>query len=225
MLDRVVATPVWARTLVWLLTPVAGAAALYGLLHLIPVLLAVSWLPLPGWVEKITEIPEPWAFWVALGVGAIGGLVLASLIDAESMTVRLAGAEVVLTRPAHEVTVPRADVAVAFHEKSHLVLLGRTGRELAREPTNLLPRTLETAFTSNGIAWSAADPYDQAYQRWIPQSPDLPAAAHAVFTARQKALKGGDSDDAAELRTELSRLGYVVRDRDKKQYWRQVSIR
>lgn len=223
MFDRIVSTPIWARVAVWIVVPAAGAGLVLGLLRLIPVLTEIDWLPLPGWVAKIGEIPEPWATWGALGVGLLAGLVLASMIDAEALTVRLTGTEVVLHRPGHDRTVARGDVAVAFYEKGHLVLLGRTGKELAREPSLVSGKRFAPAFTSSGIAWATEDPYADAYQRWIPDSPDLPAAAHAVLAARQKAIKGGDSDDATELRVELSRLGLVVRDRDKKQYWRQVS--
>ena len=50
----------------------------------------------------------------------------------------------------------------------------------------------------------------------------MPADANAVFAARQEALKGGDDRDITELREELARLGFVVRDDHKRQYWRRV---
>ena len=103
------------------------------------------------------------------------------------------------------------------------MLLGRTGRELAREPSTFAPKRLAPAFRSQGIAWSDQDPYADAYRRWIPDSPDVPADANAVFAARQEALKSGDERDIAELREELGRLGFVVRDDRKRQYWRRVS--
>jgi hypothetical protein len=46
--------------------------------------------------------------------------------------------------------------------------------------------------------------------------PGLPAGANALFTAREKA----DSDDSRELRSELAKLGVLVRDDKGKQYWR-----
>ena len=56
--------------------------------------------------------------------------------------------------------------------------------------------------------------------------PDLPQAADAFLRARARALRDDKKDDAAELRDELAKLGVVVRDEKKKQYWRpQRSLR
>jgi hypothetical protein len=218
-----VATPVWARVAVWAGLPVVGAAALLGVDRLADVVVRLDWAPMRGPFRLVQSIPEPQATIGALVLGAILGLALAAVVDAESLTVRFAGREVVLHRPGVTRTVPRSEVAVAFLEKDKLVLLGRTGRELAREPFNYSPKRLAAAFRSQGVAWSETDPYADAYRRWIPGSPDVPADANAVFAARQEALKSGDERDIAELREELGRLGFVVRDDKKRQYWRRVS--
>jgi hypothetical protein len=216
-----VATRAWIRAVTWAGLPILAAALLLGVDRLADVLIRLPWAPLRGPGRLVHSIPEPWATWGALALGAIAGLLLAGMADAESLTVRLSRTEVLLTRPGHRRSVPRAEVAVAFRDGDRLVLLGRTGRELAREPSHLPASRLAPAFAAHGIAWSDEDPYDPAYRRWIPGSPDVPADANAVFAARQQAL-GGDDRDAAELRDELARLGYVVRDRHKKQYWRRV---
>jgi hypothetical protein len=60
----------------------------------------------------------------------------------------------------------------------------------------------------------------------VESDPDLPQAADAFLRARARALKDDKTDDVAELRDELARLGVVVRDEKKKQYWRaQRSLR
>jgi hypothetical protein len=56
----------------------------------------------------------------------------------------------------------------------------------------------------------------------VPGLPELPATAHALLAARQKAVDSGDDSDKRELRSELGRLGYVIRDDRKRQYWRQA---
>jgi hypothetical protein len=217
-----VATPIWARVAAWTGLPVLGAALLLGVDRLADVVVQVPWAPLRGPFRLIQGLPEPAATYGALALGAVAGLVLAALVDAESLTVRLTRTEVQLSRPGTRRVVPRADVAVAFRDGDRLVLLGRTGRELAREPSHVSAALLARAFTGNGIAWSDTDPYADAYRRWIPDSPEVPAEAHAVFAARQKALGSGDQRDLTELREELARLGYVVRDDRKRQYWRRV---
>lgn len=208
--------PVWVRVLVWVGLPAAGA----GLILLIAQL--TGWFPLQGPFVVVRALPEAVKLYGALGVGAVLGLILAALVDRESLTVRITMEEVVLTRPGTTRTVPRGEVALAFHERDQLVLIGRTGRELAREPCHLSDRRLREAFGERGIAWSEQDPYASAYRRWVPDLPDVSAAANALLTARQKALTRRDEDDLRDLRDELGRLGYVVRDEGKKQYWRKA---
>jgi hypothetical protein len=218
-----VATPIWVRALVWTGVPAAGAALLLGLDRLADLLVRLPWAPMRGPAQLVQNIPEPQATIGALVLGAIAGLILAGLVDAESLSVRFSGREVVLHRPGVTRAVPRAEAAVAFRDKDKLVLLSRTGRELAREPCHLPAKRLAAAFRSQGIAWSERDPYADAYRRWIPNSPDVPADANAVFAARQEALKSGDERDITELREELNRLGFVVRDDHKRQYYRRVA--
>ncbi len=211
-----VPTPWWVRGLVWLGVPPACAGLMLGLLWV------VERLPFGGPVNLIRRLPEPWDVVTALGIGLIIGLILAALIDNESLTVRITPREVVLTRPGHRRTVAKVEIAVAFPDRDQLVLLGRTGRELAREPTLLPAGRLSAAFGAHGVPWAEQDPYLDAYRRWVPGSGELPESAHAVFTARQSALKSGDDEDLRELREELGRLGFVVRDVKKKQYWRRA---
>jgi hypothetical protein len=217
-----VATPRWVRAAVWAGLPAAGAALLLGVDRLADVVVRLDWAPMRGPFRLVQNVPEPQATIGALVLGAIAGLILAWFVDAESLTVRMGRGEVLLHRPGVTRTVPRSDVAVAFRDSDQLVLLGRTGRELAREPCHLPIARLGAAFRTQGIAWSDRDPYADAYRRWIPDSPDVPADANAVFAARQEALTSGDERDITELREELGRLGFVVRDDRKRQYWRRV---
>jgi hypothetical protein len=212
----IVPTPRWVRVLAWLGLPLAGGALL---------LLAVRaswWLLLPGPFALIRRLPTPAAEVVAVAAGVLLGLVLAALADRTSLTVRVSLTEVLLSRPGTESRVPRGEVAVAFTERDQLVLLSRTGRELAREPSHLSARRLRAAFAEHGIAWADGDPYLSVYRRWVPGLPEIPPTAHALFAARQTALTSGDESDQRELRVELGRLGFVVRDDHKRQYWRQA---
>ncbi|SNY57479.1 YqeB family protein [Paractinoplanes atraurantiacus] len=212
-----VPTPWWLRTLVWIVAPALG----YGLAALLNLLSGVEWLPGPfGLIE---ELPEVVTTYVTPALGVVLGLVLAALIDAESLKVQVSTAEVVLTRPGHRRAVPRADIAVVFPDRDRLVLLGRTGQELAREPTLVMSRRVRAAFTEHGVPWADEDPYLAAYRRWVPDLPDISPAANAILAERQKALKSGDEDELRDLREELGRLGIVVRDVKKKQFWRHAS--
>ncbi|HZX02224.1 CysS/YqeB C-terminal domain-containing protein, partial [Kribbella sp.] len=60
------------------------------------------------------------------------------------------------------------------------------------------------------------------FRRWIEDDPELPPAVNAILKVRSKAFDDGDKGkaDLRELRDELTNLGYTVKDKDKKQYWR-----
>lgn len=217
--ETIVATPRWIRAAVWSGFPAAGAG-LGWLVHQLPGwLLRVPFVPMRGPLRLVDRLPEPEATIGAMLLGAIAGLVLAGLDDRESLTVRVSGTEVTLARPGTTRTVERGAVAVAYREGDQLVLLGPTGRELAREPSHLPARRLAPVF---GPAWSDRDPYADSYRRWVPDLPDVPAEAAALFAARQQALDRGDGDDARELRDELARLGFVLRDQKKRQHFRRT---
>jgi hypothetical protein len=66
-----------------------------------------------------------------------------------------------------------------------------------------------------------ADPYEDEFRIWFPKTPELPDLANALLAARAEALESSDSGDSVkELRRELARIGIVVRDKGKRQYWR-----
>ncbi|GGQ55602.1 YqeB family protein [Couchioplanes azureus] len=217
--DRTVATPVWVRAAVWLALPAVGAGVGWVVRQLLDWIVRIPFVPMRDALEWAAEAPDPQATFVALALGAALGLVLAYYVDRESLTVQAAGTEVVLTRPGVRRTVPRGEITAAYRDRDELVLLGRAGQELAREPCHLAPRRLATLF---GSTWHDRDPYADAYRRWVPGLPELPAEAEAMLKARQKALDKGDTDEAQELRTELSRLGFVLRDERKRQHFRRT---
>ena len=217
--ETTVTTPAWLRAAVWTALPAAGAG-LGWVVHELPAwILRIPFAPMRGPFKLAERLPEPEATIVAMAVGALLALALARLVDKEALSVRATRTDVVLTRPGVRREVPRDEVAVAYRDHDHLVLLGRDGRELAREPSLVGWRRFAGLF---GAAWSAGDPYADSYRRWVPGLPDVPAEAEALLTARQKALDGRDADDARQLREELARLGLVLRDEKKRQHFRRV---
>jgi hypothetical protein len=127
------------------------------------------------------------------------------------------------------VTVPREKVAVAFLDGKEIVLQDRSSRELAREKHDQLKseaKQIPAAFRAHGYPWSdAGDPHESEFRRWIEDDPDLPPAVNAILKVRSKAFDQGDKGkaDLRELRGELTNLGYTVKDKDKKQYWRPTA--
>jgi len=113
-------------------------------------------------------------------------------------------------------------VAAVFLDGKDLVVLGPDTAELARERTDHGADRLRGAFEAHGYRWCDADPHRDAFQRWVDGMPGLEQHAQAVLRARRTALEAKDTDDGAELRAELARLGVVVREEGHRQYWRPV---
>jgi hypothetical protein len=142
----------------------------------------------------------------------------------ERLTVTVTDDTVTLVRGGTTRSYGRPDVDAAFVDGKDLVLLARSGLELARERSDLRPERLAAALTRHGYRWRAdGDPYREEFRLWVPDTPGLPSAANALLAARARALEKKAQDDVAELRAELLRLGVVVRDEQKRQYWRVVS--
>lgn len=182
----------------------------------------LSWAPFQGPFRLISEITEaePASTIVALAVGAVAGAVVALLAVADMLQVTLASDHVALKRGDMRQRFERADVSAAYMDGKQLILVGDSGEELAREKTDLKKADLADAFRTRGFHWSEGDPFAADFRRWVPDTPGLPTGSDALFKAREKALNNGDQEDVAELRAELAKLGVVVRDQEKRQYWR-----
>ncbi len=203
----------------WVGLPVAGAAVVWLLKVLIGWLVTLPWVPFKGPMRLVDSIPEPWATLGALGVGLLGGLVFSFVAHGERLAVTVRDDHLRLEGDEYDASFDRADVSAVFVEKNHLVLLGTDTGELARRPSELDRTRLAAAFRDHGYPWRDGDPHADAYRRWVPDMPGLPPGADALLVAR---AKSSDTDDVKELRAELAKLGVLVRDDGKKQFWRPV---
>jgi hypothetical protein len=223
--ETVVSDPAWAVGLMWLGLPLAGAGVGWLLQAVAGWLAELEWIPFQGPIELLASVAdnEPLATIVSLAAGAVVGLGLAFMGALETLSVRITDGEVTLTRGDITHKVSRNAVRAVFVDGKQLVLLGREAEELAREGFDLGADRLRDGFLAHGYPWAAAgDPYREEFRRWVPEDPELPGSAGALLKARAKALEKGDKTDIAELRTELAKLGVVVREEAKRQYWRRT---
>ncbi|WP_234359473.1 MULTISPECIES: hypothetical protein [unclassified Plantactinospora] len=219
----VVAEPASLVALVWILFPPLGAALLWLVQASAGWVASLRWMPMRGPFMLIDAVDEPWATGGALLLGTLGGLLVAGIAAAERLTVTVARDGVTLVRGTATRRVGRAEITGAFREGKRLVLLGPAAEELARESSDLSADRLRAAFEAHGYRWYPdGDPYRAEFRRWADADPELPAGANSLLKARQRALDSGDKADVAELRVELTRLGVVVRDEGKRQYWRRT---
>jgi len=223
--ETVVSEPAWAVGLMWLGLPLVGAGVGWLLQALAGWLADLPWVPFKGLIELLASVAdnEPLATIVSLTVGAVVGLVLALMGAMELLVVRISDAEVTLRRGDDTKTINRGLVRTVFVDGKQLVLLGADAGELAREGFDLGSERMRDGFLAHGYPWAeTGDPYREEFRRWVADDPALPTSADALLKARAKALEKGEKTDIVELRTELAKLGVVVREEAKRQYWRRT---
>ena len=214
----VVREPTWAWGLVWTTFPLLGAAAGWLLMRVSGWAADERWLPFRGifrLLDRYTGVPVTIC---AAVTGALVGLAFAHAGHRDKLAVTVDRDGVDLLRGGRTRRVDRAAVAAAFAEGKQLVLQDADGGELAREKCDLEPVGLAAAFREHGYPWRDADPYAADFRLWVEGLPDLPAGADPLLRARAKVL--GKQAEAAELSSELARIGLVVRDDRKRQYVR-----
>lgn len=185
---------------------------------------SLPWVPF----QYLLEFVAGWQGWWVAALLAVAGVLLAGLVLEDTLKVTVADTEVRFRKRSVTRTVPRDQVHMAFLDGKEIVLQDATSRELVREPHDLFEgeaRKTSAAFEAHGYPWSAdGDPYRDAFRRWIEDTPELPATVNAVLKARAKAaaLGGEGKADVRELRDEVAKLGYVIRDDGHRQYWRPI---
>jgi hypothetical protein len=212
-----------------------GGLPLLGLVigFLLPII--ADWGARQRWIpfQKPLELIARWDSWVVVGVGVVlglaAGVLLAAIALEETLKVTITSQSVEFLKNQKTLTVPREKVSVAFLDGKEIVLQDATSRELAREKHDQLKsdaKQIPVAFRAHGYPWSdAGDPYESRFRRWVEDEPDLPPAVNAVLKVRSHAFDQGDKGkaDLREFRDEVAKLGYTVKDKDKKQYWRPTS--
>ncbi|MEU4676228.1 hypothetical protein [Micromonospora sp. NPDC023737] len=206
--------------LLWGGFPPLGAGAGWLLASAASWIADLPWVPLQGLFEALSRLPQPQVSIGAAVLGALAGLLLAGAGTAERLTVTVDRERVALRRDGKQQETPRHQVRVVLVDGGDLVLLDGDGGELLRERSELDRDRLRAAFRTHGWPWAEEDPHRAAYRLWVPELPGLPAGADALLRARERAIERDRRDDARELRRELGRLGVVVRDEERRQYWR-----
>lgn len=222
--ETVVRDSIWVGLLMWVGFPVAGALVGLGLKSIAGWLAGLSWVPFQGVFKVAASAPEPWATIGALVIGAVAGVVLALIGAHEALQLTVSDTRAKLRRMDVPTEADRADVTSVFLDGKHLVLQGKGGEELGREKSDLQAKKVRAAFVAHGYAWSDdGDPFKDQYRLWVEDLPDLPPGANPLLKARGKALDKDEASDLRELRSELLKLGVVVREEKKRQYVRVVT--
>jgi hypothetical protein len=185
-----------------------------------------DWIPFQDPLKLIAAWDSWWVVVICAAAGLVAGVLLAGMALDDTLKVTINNHCVEFLKNQQTVTVPRTKVAVAFLDGKEIVLQDASSRELVREKHDQFKSEtpkIAAAFRTHGFPWSdAGDPHASEFRRWVDGDPDLSPAANALLKARSKAFADGDKGkaDLRELRGELGKLGYCVKDKEKKQYWR-----
>lgn len=200
---------------------VVGLVLGYFLPRITAFVVQLPWVPFEGPLKLINSINGGWLNIVLAILGLIAGLVLAGIAIHETLIATITDKEVQLDKDGHQQTIARKDVDMIFLDGKQLIILGKSGAELAREKTDESLKNIRAGFEKHDYPWSSeGDPFKDVYRRWVPDTPDISPSANAVMKAREKALQEKNTGDIKELRSELAKLGIVVRDEGTRQYWR-----
>jgi hypothetical protein len=208
--------------------PLVGGALGFFLPRIADWAAGLRWAPWQGLFETVADWDAWWVQVIMVGVGLVAGFVLGAIAMDDTLRITVTNNDVELLKNEKTTVVPRDRVAAVFLDGKELVLQDRDSVELAREKHDQLKGDIPkigAAFRAHGYPWSdGGDPYGDRFRRWVEDDPELPPAVNAVLRARAKAFTASDSKaDLKELRGEIAKLGYVVRDQDKKQYWRPAA--
>ncbi|GAA3451338.1 YqeB family protein [Dactylosporangium matsuzakiense] len=203
--------------------PLVGGLVGWGLPFAARWLLELPWVPFGGPLRLVRHLGSGWglAGIVAAGVLLAAAAGVVAVHEALRVTVRADGLLVV--RGDRRVEIARRDVDAVFVDGKLLVVLDRESRQVVRDRLENAGRAgVRRAFLELGYPWVPRDPYAELFRRWVPDLPDLPGAVNAVLAARAKALEAKSGSDAEELRDEVQKLGYTVKDAGKAQHWRPL---
>ncbi|AJW39853.1 MULTISPECIES: YqeB family protein [unclassified Rhodococcus (in: high G+C Gram-positive bacteria)] len=206
---------------------IAGAVIIGGLLGFgLPYVASwgasLTWIPFQGPLELIASWSQWWVRYVCIGLGVLLGLALVAAAFYDTARVAVSEMQVRITERGETATISKSEVGTVFVDGKELVLLDGASRQLVRVPSEEKRDAIEAAFEKRGWSVATGDPYADLYRLWVPETPGLAPEVNAVLKARAMALKKKAASDARELRTELDRLGVVVRDKKTSQYWRPL---
>lgn len=183
----------------------------------------LPWVPFQGPLKLINSLQGPWVAIIMAVLGLLAGLVLAYIAVKESLIITITDQEVQLEKDKNTHTIALKDIDMVFLDGKQLVLLGKSGFELVREKNDQSAIQVSNAFKKHGYPWSSeGDPFKDEYRRWVQDIPDISPAANALMKAREIALQEKEEEDIKDLRRELAKLGYIVREEGTRQYWRKI---
>lgn len=218
-------TPTPVLVVLWAGFPLVGA----GLAWLVRLLsgwaATVPDIPLHGWIAAFASIKEPYGTLGSLLVGGFAAWYGVRWLTRLTVAVSVSERRLLWRSGGRTRRLERGTISAIFPDGDDLVVLGQDTRELARALCYLDDDALQRTLVGYDYPWYNSDPHAEEFRRWVEDMPGLPEGANALMRARAKALDDGKDADAADLRTDLGKLGVVVRETDSRQFLRLIGDR
>ncbi|MCF7616682.1 hypothetical protein P9D51_18565 [Bacillus sonorensis] len=210
------------KALYLMIPPVLGAVLGWFLPVIADWMLMIPIVPFKGPLEFVASFNSYWVSIIAAIIGIIAGLFFSQYIFNEILKVLISDQNVRLLMKEKEEMIEKKEISTVYLENKDLVILGVNGNELYREQIEAKKPLVEKAFKHHGYQWAEEDPFKNKYQRWVADHPHFPSHINALLSARERALQENQQEEAKILRKDLSKLGVVIQDNDKRQYVRMV---
>lgn len=210
------------KAILIIISPVLGALSGWFVSKIAEWLIKIPFIPFEGPLKWITTFEGFWVSIIGMVVGVIAGIIFTLYAFHETLKVSISDSEVRLEVKEKAETIMKKDIFSIFMEDKQLILLGANGTELYRGKPEAKENLIADAFIHHGYPWAEKDPFENQYQRWVADHPDFPSHVNTLLAARERALKNDELEETHILRNDLTKLGVVIRDEDKRQYVRIV---
>lgn len=171
-------------------------------------------------VRLIHEFDASWLVWVLTGVGLVVGLFLSMMTYDEILKLTLSRDNIQVDINGESHPISKDEFGAAFKEGKRLFIFSREGRELLQEETEYQTEDLKSAFTRFNYQWTASDPYQEEYFKWMIDDERVSQRANDILYRRKEAYREGDAAQITALKDDLDEMNIYVKDEDDIQWIR-----
>ncbi|MEK8228324.1 hypothetical protein NKG05_23100 [Oerskovia sp. M15] len=218
--ETVVAATTGDRVFLWTVLPVLGAASAVGLRWLAAWTAGLAWAPWQGLARTVDGLAESWGAWALGGLGVVGagaGLLLAQHLIEDMARVVVTGRLVGWSRRGtrRRSSAARSATSSSTGSTSSCSMVRARGRWVTELPARSL-----RAPSRSGRGRGARRTLPFVVPTLGRRRRGAAGKCGCAPAGRAALLDGDKKADAAVVRAELVKVGVVVRDDEKRQYWR-----
>lgn len=207
------------------------------LVAILPIILAILGYFLPSLLFLIRKIPflsdnqllnsvsglnAQWILWTLSIAGLLLGIILSMFIYSDILKLEVNKNYITVEKDDRKFDIEKKDISSIFKDRKNLIILNNDSLELLNESTDYTVEQLRETFTRFHYPWAEEDPYIDDYFEWKIDHSELNQQANRILYDRRQALRDDDEKKSKDLKNDLSELGVIVKDHDKKQFVRII---